>query len=56
MEPPEEPQRGAEPGEKAINIRLDKLNTSDEVLDLIRNVAKTTRRAYQRATPRSFER
>ena len=41
MEPPEGPQRGAEPGEKAINIRLDKLNTSDEVLDLIRNVAKT---------------
>jgi N12 class adenine-specific DNA methylase len=38
---PEEPRRGAEPGEKAINIRLDKLNTSDEVLDLIRNVAKT---------------
>lgn len=40
IEPPE-PGRGAEPGEKAINIRLDKLNTSDEVLDLIRNVAKT---------------
>jgi hypothetical protein len=40
MEPPGE-RRGAEPGEKAGNIRLDKLNTSDEVLDLIRDTAKT---------------
>jgi N12 class adenine-specific DNA methylase len=32
--------RGARPGERAINIRLDKLNAPDEVLDEIRQIAK----------------
>jgi N12 class adenine-specific DNA methylase len=48
---PEAPKsKAAQPGEKAINIRLDKLNSPDDVIDLIRQTAKSQagRIHYQR--------
>lgn len=50
---PEEPpgtepeSKAAKPGEKAINIRLDKLNSPDDVIDLIRQTAKESRGRIQ---------
>lgn len=49
-EPLEAESKAAQPGEKAINIRLDKLNSPEDVIDLIRQTAKTNkgRIQYQR--------
>lgn len=41
LEPPGAESKGAEAGEKAINIRLDKLNSPEDVIDLVRQTAKT---------------